>query len=71
MLHVSQNDSSSSLVLVLVLISDRGERIRMNGNKWSNKFVDQEEHRREEKRPEAEEARTNGNEIEPVSTERR
>jgi hypothetical protein len=43
----------------------------MNGNKWSNKFPDQEEHGQEEKRPEEEEARINGNETEPTSTERR
>lgn len=46
------------------LISDRGERIRMNGNKWSNKFPDQETVKEDEekKRPE-EELRIKGNQV--------
>ena len=52
-----------------ILISDRGERIRMNGNKWSNKFPDQEIVKEdEEKRPE-EESRIKGNQV--VEPERR
>jgi len=51
------------------LISDRGERIRMNRNKWSNKFPDQEIVKEdEEKRPE-EESRIKGNQV--VEPERR
>ena len=63
--HVIPLDSRGGLVL----ISDRGERIRMNGNKWSNKFPDQETAKEdEEKRPE-EESRIKWNQV--VEPERR
>jgi hypothetical protein len=51
------------------LISDRGERIRMNGNKWSNKFPDQENVEEQEKDRQEEESRIKGNEV--VEPERR
>jgi len=47
----------------LVLISDRGERIRMNGNKWSNKFPDQET--RDEEKSEVGESRIKNEVVEP------
>jgi len=52
------------------LMSDRGERIRMNGNKWSNKFPDQETVKEdEEKKHSEEESRIKGNQV--VEPERR
>jgi len=57
--HVIPLDSRGGLVL----ISDRGERIRMNGNKWSNKFPDQET--RDEEKSEVGESRIKNEVVEP------
>lgn len=55
----------------LILISDRGERIRMNGNKWSNKLTDEEKEDGVEKGQEQEEVDSRMNCRQDEPTERR
>lgn len=62
---------SSPSLSELILISDRGERIRMNGNKWSNKLTDEEKEDGVEKGQEQEEVDSRMNCRQDEPTERR